>query len=168
MKKFTAKFESKIIGDVPDTFQDVVDLMENQKEYGNGCVNLTVGKGYCTKHDLTRYGKAQSISIKNFKKMKDIFPNGEINDKWLLCVKAIFKYEPILGSVDIPNLQKWDRNQMWTLNELEALTSRVNSFKTLIKRLERYCRHVVITPINHGFEGAETGESICILAILEQ
>jgi hypothetical protein len=168
MKKFTAKFESKIIGDVPDTFQDVVDLMENQKEYGNGCVNLTIVKGYCTKHDLNRYGKAQSISVKNFNKMKEIFPNGKINDKWFLCVKAIFKYEPIRGSINIPKLPNPYQNQMWTLNELEVLSKRVNSFKTIIKRLEKYCSHVVITPINNGFEGTETGESICILAILKQ
>lgn len=100
--------------------------------------------------------------------MKEIFPTGELGDKWLLCVKAIFKYEPIRGSIEIPNLQNWDQNQMWTLDDLEILSNRVNSFSTLVRRLQKYCRHVLVTPINHGFEGCETGESICVLAILEQ
>jgi hypothetical protein len=65
-------------------------------------------------------------------------------------------------------LQSWDENKLWALNELETFSSRINSFKTLVKRLERYCRHVVVTPIGNGFEGDKTGESVCVLAILEQ
>jgi len=166
MKKFSKILEGRKLTDLPDSLEEVVILMENQKEYGN-CSNLSIAKGYCTKLDLSRHGKAQSIQIKSLKKMKDLFGDGEIPDKWLLCVKSTFKYEPILGKIEIPELRSWDENKLWTIDELDELSNRVNSIKTLVKRLKPFCRHVLVSPIG-GFEGTNTGESLCVFAVLEQ
>lgn len=80
----------KSITKYPDEFEDVKDLLQLfQESYRDDVISTAVTIGWVNPTALRNMTKCQSVSLISNKKIKEIFPDGNIPDKWKLCGKLM-------------------------------------------------------------------------------
>jgi hypothetical protein len=158
----------KNLSKMPEEWDDVLDLFQLFGEsYSEDVISTSVTNGWVKPTELSEMTRVSGLTTISHKKIKSIFPTGEIPDKWKACVKMMVRWKPIKGEWISAKRGDWvkDSTDVWQESELDKMIARINSVKTLSKRLERWC-DVYYTPIS-GFQGGETGESIAVVAILK-
>lgn len=160
----------KSVDKFPECFDDILDLVQLYSEsYSESVSNSTVTIGFIDPTSLSKMTKVQGLSIISHKKIKGVFPDGNIPDRWSVCVRLVIKFKPIES--DWVSSQKGDwvksSTQIWGLKQLDEISFRVNSIKGLISRLERWCDCYFSLVNSEGFSGSDTGESACLLAVLK-
>lgn len=158
----------KNVSKMPEEWDDVLDLFQLFGEsYSEDVISTSVAYGWVNPTELREMTKVSGLTIISHKKIKNIFPTGEIPDKWKACVKMMVRWKPIKGEWVSAKRGDWvdASTDVWQESELDKMIARINSIKTLSKRLERWC-DVYYTLIS-GFQGAGSTESIAVVAILK-
>lgn len=153
---------------LPEEVEDIKDLLQLFEEsYRDDVISAAVTIGWANPTALTNMTTCQRVSDIS-KGIKEIFPDGNIPDKWMLCGKLIIKWKPIKGDWVSAKSGDWvDKStEVFEIKELDQIVTRVNSIKTLMQRLSRWC-DVYTSTMNHGFIGGNIGESIAVLCILK-
>lgn len=153
---------------LPEEVEDIKDLLQLFEEsYRDDVISTAVTIGWANQNELRNMTRCQSVSVVG-KGIKGIFPDGNIPDKWMLCGKLIVKWKPIKG--DWVSAKKGDwvvgSTEAFEIKELDQIVARVNSIKTLMMRLSRWC-DVYTSTVSNGFIGGDTGESMAVLCILK-
>jgi hypothetical protein len=159
----------KNIDKMPEQMDDILDLFQLFGEsYPDDVISTSVSIGWVNPNELSNMTRVSGLTIISKKKIKSVFPTGQIPDKWKACVKMMIKWHPIVGEWVSSKKGDWVKSStdVWQESELDKIIIRVNSIKTLTKRLERWC-DVYYTPVNNGFMGGEHGESMAVIAILK-
>ena len=159
----------KSIDKLPDDWEEIMDLFQLFNEsYEDDIISVSISSGWVNSNDIKNMYIASGVSHVSNKRIKTMFPNGSMPDKWKLCIKMMIKWKQIKSDWVTSNKSDWAIKSVniWGEKELDAVISRVNSIKTLSKRLGKWC-DVYITPINHGFNGGDTGESMSVLAVIK-
>ena len=158
----------KSLDTMPEEWDDILDLFQLFGEsYPDDVISTSVAVGWVNPNELSNMTRASGLTIVSNKKIKGIFPTGQIPDKWKSCVKMMIKWSPIVGEWISAKRGDWvkDSTDIWQESDLDKMISRINSIKTLSKRLDRWCD--VYYTLIVGFQGGETGESIAVLAVLK-
>jgi hypothetical protein len=160
----------KSVDNMPEEWDDILDLFQLFGESYGDVISTSIGAGWVNPTELSGMTRVGGLAIISNKKIKSYLqiPSGQIPDKWKACVKMMIKWSPIECEWVSSKKGDWVKasTEVWQEGELDKIISRINSIKTLSKRLERWC-DVYYTPINHGFMGGETGESMAVVAILK-
>jgi hypothetical protein len=140
----------------PDCWDKLMEDIEAFKEVNfEDVTQVQSGLGYIGIKSIQNMKSAQSSQLMSIKKMKELFPDGNINDKWHLAIKLMVHFNKIKEADDL-----------FTIDDLSTMNRRINSVKTLALRLSKYC-DVSISILNDGFSGSGDRPSVCMVAVIK-
>ena len=146
----------------PDCWDKLMEDIEAFKEVNFEDVSqIQSATGYIGIKSIQNMKSAQSSQLMSIKKIKELFPDGNISDKWHLSIKIMIYFNRIND--------KWvdgTEPKLYKLDDLDTMVRRINSLKTLVLRLGKYC-DVTITPLNNEFNGGDK-PAVCMVAVIKE
>ena len=146
MKIFSKILENKI-GDLPEDYEYLMDLFTLYKESYSGKVkSVEISKGYLTDKKLSSMVTTNACTFFGAKKMRELFPNGLVPDKFHFCASILIEFEGLTDILNIPRRDSYDYDKgMFGIDSVDIILSRYKSIKTLAQRCKEYCSDVKIS-----------------------
>ena len=142
----------KNVGDeLPESYLDILDMFDTLKEsYPDTIENISITKGYSTDYNLSRTDRAaHAAQIISKKKSGQYFKDGNIPDKWKLCIRSLIIFKKVEGNSGALSFDP---------SVLDVYINRYKSIKTLTSRCSYYGAKVQVS-----FGSSMNSENISIL-----
>ena len=129
----------KTINNLPEEFMEVSDMFDTFKESYDNVEDVNVAKGYVTNFNLNKSYSVNATQLVGIKKIKQLFPDGNIPDKWILSIKALITFKSFKNDdTESKNLPGWAGDQIFDTSTLDEMINRYRAIKTLSSRCEHY------------------------------
>jgi hypothetical protein len=137
--------------ELPEPYLEISDLFDTLKEsYPDTIENISITKGYSTDYNLSRTDRpAHATQVIVRKKIKQYFKDGNIPDKWKLCIRAFLIFKSIEGNSGTLSFDP---------SVLDVYINRYKSIKTLTSRCSYYGAKVQVS-----FGSSMNSENISII-----
>ncbi len=135
---------SRNIDDEPEDYRSTLDMLETFKESYDVVDNVEISKGFVTNKRLENAPSVNSIQLLSRKKVRAMFPNGSLPDKWKVAIKAILTFKK-MGDFESLNFNGVNEGQIFDISTVDIMIQRYKSIKTLGSRCEHYGGHVKIS-----------------------
>ena len=141
---------NKNISDIPESYKEILEMVEVFKEsYPNDIENVQITKGYVSNFNIDNSYSVNSTNIIGVKKIKKIFPDGKVPDKWNLSVKILITFKKFKNKEE-KNLPKWAEDEIYDTSTIDNMIQRYKSVRTLSERCEYYGSNV---KVSYGYQG---------------
>jgi len=132
------------ISDEPEDYRSVLDMIETFKESYNILENVEISKGFATDKRLNSASSVNSIQLISSKKIRAMFPDGNLPDKWKIGIKVILTFKK-MESFESLNFNGANEGQIFDISTVDIMIQRYKSIKTLSARCEHYGAHIKIS-----------------------